>query len=62
VSNDCPFCGEDHGPQPVGEPEGPFCGLVFPVCPRIPPDHLYEDRQFEIGPRGLLHRIIPEAN
>lgn len=53
----CPFCGMAHGQGPVGEPDTAFAGLEFKVCPKLPPDHIYEDVVFEKGPRGRLHRL-----
>jgi hypothetical protein len=54
---DCSFCGEDHGPSPIGEPRGPFAGIEFKVCPQLPVDCIYEDREFPSGPPGLLYRL-----
>lgn len=54
---ECKFCGEDHGPGPVGIEGGAFAGIEFKVCPKLPPDHIYEDREFDTGPRGALHKI-----
>jgi len=57
----CSFCGEVHDPGPVGEPDGPFAGIEFKVCPKLPHDHIYEDHQYPSSPRGALHRIVPET-
>jgi hypothetical protein len=57
---DCAFCGENHGPGPVGLPGTVFAGIEFKVCPKLPEDHFYEDREYGRGPRGALHRIEPE--
>jgi hypothetical protein len=56
----CFFCGGRHVPGPVGEPNGPFAGIVFNVCPAIPEGYIYEDREYKHGPRGLLHRVYQE--
>jgi len=53
----CAFCGGEHELGPEGVEGGPFAGIRFKVCPQIPPDHIYEDREFAAGPRGALHRI-----
>lgn len=57
----CPFCGAVHPPGPVGIAGGPFAGIEFKVCPEIPDDCIYEDREFETGPRGALHRLRRES-
>jgi hypothetical protein len=46
----------------VGQPGSAFAGIEFKVCPKLPPDHIYEDREFESGPRGVLHKLDPEAD
>lgn len=56
----CHFCNEEHEPGPVGIEGGAFAGVQFKVCPAIPPDLIYEDREFETGPRGALHRLPSE--
>lgn len=56
----CAFCGEQHGPGPVGEPGTAFAGIEFKVCPKLPPDYIYEDREYDAGPPGALHHIKPE--
>lgn len=53
----CPFCGDVHEPGPIGVQGGAFAGVQFKVCPAVPPNCFYEDREFENGPRGALHLL-----
>lgn len=53
----CIFCGEEHEPGPVGLEGTLFSGIEFKACPNIPSDCIYEDREYETGPRGALHHL-----
>jgi hypothetical protein len=55
----CPFCGEEHEPGPVGEPGTLFAGIEIKTCPKLPAESMYEDREYESGPRGALHYVKP---
>jgi hypothetical protein len=53
----CPFCGEIHERGPVGEVGTAFEGIEFKVCPAIPEGFIYNDHEYERGPRGQLLRL-----
>jgi hypothetical protein len=53
----CAVCGRLHEPGTKGRMDGPFPGIEFKACPNIPEGHIYEDREFDSGPRGALHRL-----
>lgn len=53
----CRFCGGLHEPGPVGQPNSAFPGIEFKVCPKVPEGHIYNDHEYESGPRGQLLRI-----
>lgn len=57
MSGECPLCGEAHEPGPEGIASGPFAGIRFQTCPEIPENCVYEDREYEKGPRGALHLL-----
>jgi hypothetical protein len=52
--DECIVCGEDHGKGVIGDDGGPFAGVEFKVCPRLPTDAIYVDQQYASGPRGAL--------
>lgn len=54
----CPFCGDEHEEESVIEPGRLYTGLRLRICPGIPSEHVYFDKQFETGP-GRLVRIKP---
>ena len=47
----CEFCGEEH--EGISEVEG----LPVYGCPKIPPDCVYIDDEFDKGPRGRLFKL-----
>lgn len=53
----CPFCGETHPVSAVGIAGGPFAGIEFRACPNIPEGFVYNDHEYESGPRGQMFRI-----
>jgi hypothetical protein len=54
----CPFCGAGHDIASFGMPGGAFDGIKFVPCPKVPSGFVYEDREFDRGPRGALHRLV----
>ena len=53
----CLVCGEDHGALGTL-----YAGIEIQACPKLPEDTLYEDREFEHGPRGVLHLLAQKRD
>lgn len=62
VSYECPVCGEEHEDEPVGQPGTWLEGIALKLCPQIPEDCIYEDREYDSGPRGALHKLRLESS
>ncbi len=56
----CKVCGGKHWPGPVGAKGTWLEGVRFEVCPNIPPNGVYEHREFEHGPPGVFYVLTQD--
>lgn len=52
MTEPCPVCGKNHGSETVV-----IWGIEVKTCPTLPLNFFHEDREFESGPPGALHKL-----